>query len=66
MYLFSNLDAIYVVGNHNSQIGDKLDYASAVDNIAMRIAIDVCVDRHEEAFLEFLLDAKMCVLQSGP
>ena len=40
IYLFSNLDAIYVVGDFNSRIGDKLDYVSEVDNISVRIAID--------------------------
>lgn len=64
MYLFSNLDAIYVVGDFNSRIGDKMDYVKEVDNIPMRIAIDDYVNRHGKAFLEFLVDAKRCVLNS--
>ena len=62
IYLFSHLDAIYVCGDVNSRIGGLSDYLNEVDNIPLRHSIDDCVNRHGEAFLEFLLDSKMCVL----
>ena len=62
VYLFSHLDAMYFCGDVNSRIGGQLDCLNEVDNIPIRHSIDDCVNRHGEAFLEFLLDSKMCVL----
>ena len=63
LYTWSTVDAVYIMGDFNARIGDKLDYIHGVDNeIPHRVALDKYVNKHGEAFLEFLNESKCCTI----
>ena len=62
IYLLSDKDAIVVCGDLNSRIGEMPDFISDVDGISCRTVIDKTVNQHGHTFIDFLIDAKMCVL----
>ena len=55
-------DFIIAAGDFNARIGSKNDFISDIDDISNRVAIDEITNKHGEAFLEFLIDNKMAVL----
>ena len=56
-----NADATYLCGDLNSRISDVKDYIEA-DDIPDRTAIDMCLNKHGQSFVDFLKDSKCCVL----
>ncbi len=62
-HLYNNCEDICVVmGDVNGRIGDKEDTIPDVDDVPTRINIDERLNDHGRAFLGFLLQVKMCVL----
>ena len=61
MYLLCDIDMIILTGDVNSRIGNMHDTISDMDSIP-RNSLDMVVNQHGHTFLEFLNDAKMCVL----
>ena len=62
IYLLSDNDAIFVCGDVNSRIGGLSDVINDIDGIPPRFSLDKVVNQHGHTFVDFLLDAKMCVL----
>lgn len=62
IYRISHYDAVYIVGDVNSRLGDKTDFVENIDNIPARKVIDHTHNSHGEVFLDFLLESKMCVV----
>ena len=64
VYSYSECDAVFLCGDLNSRIG-SLDDTSDFDdiNIPQRTAIDTTTNQHGNSFIEFLNEAKMCVLK---
>ena len=63
VYIYNECDAVFLCGDLNSRIG-SLDDTSDFDdiNIPCRKIIDKTTNQHGNAFIEFLNEAKMCVL----
>jgi hypothetical protein len=55
-------DALYSCGDLNSRLGDKQDYVKGVDPLFDRQVLDKYSNKHGEAFHEFLIDSKMCLI----
>ena len=61
-YINYESDAIFVIGDLNSRIGAMPDTSSDFDGIPSRKTLDKTVNQHSQEFCEFLIDAKMCIL----
>ena len=61
IYLLSDNDAIFVCGDVYSRIGGLSDVINDIDGIPPRCSLDKMVNQHGHTFVDFLLDAKMCV-----
>ena len=55
-------DLVFICGDMNSRISDKLDYIPEVNEIPKRKNIDQSNNNHGDLLIEFLKDAKMCLL----
>ena len=62
VYTCSYADAVVFCGDFNSRIGNNLDYIPDIDPVTERLAIDISKNSHGSSFLEFLKEAKLCVL----
>ena len=64
LYIFEDVDAVYICGDFNSRICDENDCVDDIDCIPRRQPIDIHgnVNIHGQSFLEFLKDAKLCVI----
>ena len=63
VYLCSDsADAIVMCGDLNARIGELNDYIVNVDDVTSRQSIDKVVNQHGHAFIDFLQEAKFCVL----
>ena len=62
VYKFSNVDLILLAGDLNSRIGDKRDCIEEIDHIKSRNIIDTNVNNHGQAFIDFLIESRMCIL----
>ena len=62
IYLLSDNDAIFVCGDLNSRLGGLSDVINDIDGIPPRSCLDKTFNQHGHTFVDFLLDAKMCVL----
>lgn len=56
-----DVDSFYLCGDFNARISNLKDYIDT-DDISPRVALDLNSNKHGEAFIEFLKDAKCCVL----
>ena len=61
IYLNNYVDCSFVLGDFNGRLGEKSDIISAVDNIPARDVIDFTQNKHGEALLDFLIEARMVV-----
>lgn len=62
IYQFSEVDSIFFCGDLNARIGNMDDFISDMDFLPMRAALDDFVNKHGETLIEFLKDARMCVV----
>ena len=62
VYLSFDNDAVFVCGDFNSRIGEVSDIISDIDRISHRAVIDKNINQHGHAFVDFLIDSEMCVL----
>ena len=60
--MLNDFDAVIICGDMNSRIGQLSDSISMLDEIPQRSAIDKSTNQHGFTFVEFLNDAKFCVL----
>ena len=61
-YRHSDADSIFICGDLNARIGDKLDHISEIDDIPPRKNIDHTVNQHGNSLLDFVKDTKFCLL----
>jgi hypothetical protein len=63
LYLHSDTDDILMCGDVNARIGQMSDFNPNLDfPIPKRNSIDQTINQHGRAFIELLIDSKMCVL----
>jgi hypothetical protein len=62
LYTHEEADGFVVCGDLNSRIGNLNDSITGVDNIPCRKVIDEVVNQHGNVMIEFLEEAKMCVV----
>ena len=62
VYLNYDSDALFVVGDLNSGIGNMPDASSDFDGIPQRTVLDKTINQHGHDFCDFLVEAKMCTL----
>ena len=62
IYMYPDIDAMYICGDLNSRIGSKQDYISVIDDVRERKVIDFTVNSHGGTFQEFLIDARYCIV----
>ncbi len=62
MYSNCDCDAILFAGDVNSRLGKCNDYIEGIDNVPQRQLLDEVKITHGEVFLDFLLEANMCIL----
>ena len=62
MYLNSFAENIFIAGDFNARIGSRLDFIEDLDTINKRCVLDTSVNSYCEAFLEFIKDVKMCIV----
>ena len=62
--LYSNYEAdlIVICGDFNARIGNQNDVIIDIDDLPLRCNIDDCVQGHNEDFLNFVKDSKLCIL----
>ena len=61
IYLHSYVDCSFMCGDNNGRISNRQDAISALDDISEREIIDNHLNKHGEAFLDFLMEARMAV-----
>ena len=62
VYLYTNVDHVFIAGDLNARIGCSLDYMKDVDDLGDRTVLDHSINKHGESLLEFLIESKMMVL----
>ncbi len=62
IYLFEDSDGFWLLGDFNSRIGNLKDFNPGTDDIPDRVVIDSTSNQHGKSFIEFLIEANMCVL----
>ena len=62
IYLYSEVENIFILGDFNARIGVTQDIIETVDNIPPRKPLDTGKNAHGEALLDFLKDSNTCVL----
>ncbi len=50
------------MGDMNSRVGDMKDYIPEVDEIASRVIVDNADNSHGKAFIDFLIETKMAIV----
>ncbi|XP_033731041.1 uncharacterized protein LOC117320594, partial [Pecten maximus] len=62
VYSFQNLGSVCIMGDFNARTGDLSDYIEGVDVVTPRAHIDDGENRLGVAFIDFLVDTNMCML----
>ncbi|CAC5360994.1 unnamed protein product [Mytilus coruscus] len=62
IYMHSDCKNILLVGDFNARIGSLSETLNQIDNIPKRIAKDNSINQHGHEFIDFLNEAKFCVL----
>ena len=61
-YLNIESDIILITGDFNARIGNNNDIITDIDGVRDRFILDYVKGGHAEAFLDFLKDTKLCIL----
>ena len=63
LYFYEECDMVLICGDLNSRIGTTQDYIADIDvNIGDRVILDKTKNKHGDCLIEFLKDAKCCVI----
>lgn len=62
VYTYAEADALFVLGDLNARVGDLDDTINDLDNIPPRKPIDSVKNNHGSVLIEFLTEAKLCML----
>ena len=58
----THADHNLICGDTNATIGNSIDFIPEVDKVSHRRCIDAVKNKHGEAFLDFLMESKMIIL----
>ena len=61
IYLHSYADSCFTLGDFNSRISDQKDAITAIDYVTDRSTIDFTLNKHGEAFIDFLKESRMVI-----
>ena len=61
-YQFQNMGLVFISGDFNSRRGELEDFITGVDNIVPRHVIDFKSNFYGERFIDFLINANICML----
>ena len=62
IYFYNTVDMVILCGDLNARIGSLMDCIVEIDNIPNRVVIDQVKNKHGESFIDFLVEACMCIL----
>ena len=62
IYEMNDVDQLVLCGDFNARLGTNHDVIASVDEIQNRITIDHTKSGHCDAFLDFVKDARLCIL----
>ena len=62
VYLCCDYDSVYLSGDLNARVGNKLDFVDGVDDIPKRVVIDDRISGHGDALLDFCHETKLCIV----
>ena len=62
VYSNSECDMVFFVGDVNARVGNLTDYIDGIDDVPSRKFLDLQKNSHGDAFIDLLLESKMCVL----
>ncbi|CAC5381141.1 unnamed protein product [Mytilus coruscus] len=62
IYMSNENDGIYLIGDFNSRIGSLSETLNDIDNLPKRQPLDKSINQHGHELLDFLNEAKFCVL----
>ena len=62
IYMSSYADLIILCRDINSRVGNELDYIPEIDTVKERKILDTSKNTHGKLFIEFLKDAKLCIV----
>ena len=58
----SYADNVFVAGDFNARIGNRLDFIEHMDLLKKRHVLDKTINSYCDSFLEFIKDIKMCIV----
>ena len=61
-YFYNTVDMVILCGDLNARIGHLKDFIIEIDYIPNRVLIDQVKNKHGESFIDFLVEARMCIL----
>ncbi|CAC5397946.1 unnamed protein product [Mytilus coruscus] len=62
IYMSNENDGIYLIGDFNSRIGSLSETLNDIDNLPKRQPLDKSINQHGHELLDFLNEAKFCLL----
>ena len=62
IYLHSYVDCSFVIGDLNCRLSEKHDAIASVGDVPKRCVIDTIQNKHSDAFLDSLMEARMALL----
>ena len=63
IYMYSYVDKLFICGDINARVGALQDYIANIDtDVIERDIIDTVINDHGNAFVEFLQEANMCIV----
>ena len=62
LYIYSDIEHIYLCGDFNARVGNKVDFIPDIDNLPPRRNIDTQSNTFGDALIDFLKDTKFAIL----
>ena len=63
MYLYADVDAMYIMGDLNSRFGGNQEHIEGIDlKVPSRKLLDVGKNKHGDLLIDFLKDGQLCIV----
>ena len=63
VYLYADVDAMYIMGDLNSRFGDNQEHIEGIDlKVPSRKVLDVGKNKHGDLLIDFLKDGELCIV----